>query len=118
MKPKYKFFNNCSYAIDGLRDIWANESSFRIECIIFVALALSLFAWNFGTIVSLFLVFCMVFVLVCECFNSAIERVVDLASPEIHPLAKAAKDAGSAAVMLANCFCGTAWMLAIVWEIL
>ncbi|MCS7282825.1 MAG: diacylglycerol kinase family protein [Anaerolineae bacterium] len=40
-------------------------------------------------------------VLVLELVNSALEYVVDLASPGIHPLAKAAKDVGAGAVLLA-----------------
>ena len=35
-----------------------------------------------------------------EFFNTAIEYVVDLASPKIHPLAKAAKDTASAGVLM------------------
>ena len=38
---------------------------------------------------------------VAELFNTAIERVVDLASPDVHPLAKAAKDTASGAVLIA-----------------
>lgn len=40
------------------------------------------------------------FVLMAEFFNTAIEYVVDLASPDIHPLAKAAKDTASAGVLM------------------
>lgn len=36
-----------------------------------------------------------------EFFNTAIEAVVDLASPEIHPLARVGKDVGAAAVLIA-----------------
>jgi undecaprenol kinase len=35
-----------------------------------------------------------------ELVNSAIERVVDLASPDIHPLAKEAKDIAAGAVLV------------------
>ena len=36
-----------------------------------------------------------------EFLNTAIEAVVDLASPEFHPLAKIGKDVGAAAVLVA-----------------
>lgn len=36
-----------------------------------------------------------------EAMNSALEAVVDLASPRRHPLARIAKDAGAAAVLIA-----------------
>ena len=40
-------------------------------------------------------------VLVAELFNSALEAVVDLASPDDHPLAKQAKDISAGAVLVA-----------------
>jgi diacylglycerol kinase len=36
-----------------------------------------------------------------EFINSALEAVVDLASPQHHPLAKVGKDVGAAAVLIA-----------------
>lgn len=36
-----------------------------------------------------------------EFLNTALEAVVDLASPQIHPLAKVGKDVGAAAVLIA-----------------
>jgi len=41
------------------------------------------------------------FVWVAEFLNTAIEAVVDLASPSLHPLAKVGKDVGAAAVLVA-----------------
>ena len=40
------------------------------------------------------------FVLTAEAFNTALERAVDFASEDAHPLARAAKDAAAAAVLL------------------
>lgn len=40
-------------------------------------------------------------VFAAEFINTAIEAVVDLASPKRHPLAKAGKDVGAAAVLIA-----------------
>ena len=39
-------------------------------------------------------------VLMAEFFNTSIEYLVDLVSPEIHPLAKATKDTASAGVLM------------------
>jgi diacylglycerol kinase len=39
-------------------------------------------------------------VFAAEFLNTAIEAVVDLASPQMHPLAKTAKDVGAGAVLL------------------
>lgn len=40
-------------------------------------------------------------VLTAEAFNTALEALVDLASPGLHPLAKVAKDVSAGAVLLA-----------------
>ena len=47
------------------------------------------------------LVLTMALVWSAEFFNTAIEAVVDLASPAHHPLAKTGKDVGAAAVLIA-----------------
>jgi diacylglycerol kinase (ATP) len=57
----------------------------------------------------------MFLVLVTELLNSAIEWVVDYISKEQHPLAKRAKDMGSAAVLFALVNSGVMWGLAL-WE--
>lgn len=116
-QPTYKFFKNFGYAREGLTEIFKNEKSFRIEICIFLIATISLFFWKFNLIFNLFLIFSMAFVLVCECLNSGLERVTDLASPDYHALAKAAKDAGSAAVMIANFLCGSLWCVAIGYKI-
>jgi diacylglycerol kinase (ATP) len=47
------------------------------------------------------LVLAITIVWIAEFLNTALEIVVDLASPRIHPLAKAGKDVGAAAVLIA-----------------
>jgi undecaprenol kinase len=56
-------------------------------------LQISLIEW-------LILILTITGVLVAEAFNSALERVVDLAHPDRHPLARDAKDLAAAAVLL------------------
>ena len=47
------------------------------------------------------LVLTIALVWTAEFINTALEAVVDLASPELHPLAKVGKDVGAAAVLIA-----------------
>jgi diacylglycerol kinase (ATP) len=47
------------------------------------------------------LILTVVLVWVAEFVNTAVESLVDLLSPDIHPLAKAAKDIAAAAVLIA-----------------
>ena len=51
---------------------------------------------------------------ITELLNSAIENVVDLASPDLHPLAKKAKDMGSAAQFVALTLMLLVWAM-ILW---
>jgi len=46
------------------------------------------------------LVFTIALVLILEGLNTAIEAAIDLASPDIHPLAKAAKDLAAGMVLI------------------
>lgn len=43
---------------------------------------------------------CIGLVMAAECFNTAIEALVDKVSPEMHPLAKIAKDCAAGAVLI------------------
>lgn len=59
------------------------------------------------------LVVAMALVWVSELVNTAIETVVDLASPEVHPLAGAAKDVAAAAVLTAAVFAAVIGLLVL-----
>jgi diacylglycerol kinase (ATP) len=52
-------------------------------------------------------------VLIVELLNSAIEATVDRMSLDVHPLAKKAKDIGSASVFLSLTLCGGVWIAAL-----
>ena len=54
-----------------------------------------------------------ILILAAECFNTAIERVVDDISNKQRPAAKNAKDAGSAAVAITAIATGVVWLLTI-----
>ncbi|MBR8461287.1 diacylglycerol kinase [Campylobacter sp. faydin G-105] len=115
-QPKYNFFKNTRYALDGLAEIYKNENSFKIElCLIAMLIAVS-FALPFEAFMRLSTIVSLLFVLFAECINSAIERVVDLVTSEICPLAKVAKDAGSAAVFISISIAVLTWLFAI-WSI-
>ncbi len=70
------------------------------------------------------LVLAIALVLALEALNTALEAVVDLASPQVHPLAKQAKDTAAGAVLIgaigaavAGCiiFLPKLWTLLRIW---
>ncbi|MCL4155538.1 UNVERIFIED_CONTAM: hypothetical protein GTU68_025740, partial [Idotea baltica] len=98
-----------TYSIKGVRHSWKNEAAFRQElvlaCILFPA---AFYIGKTGTEIAL-LILCLFIVLITELINSAIEAIVDKTSPELHPLAGAAKDCGSAAVCFSLIATLTVW---------
>jgi len=102
------------YSLSGLRAAISDEAAFRQEvCIAIVLLTVLLFLP-----LSLFwkglLFFSTLSVLVLELLNSAIESVVDIASPEYHDLAGRAKDLGSAAVLVSIVIALVLWGVAVL----
>jgi diacylglycerol kinase (ATP) len=110
------FYRSCTYTAAGLKTA-CKEAAFRQELLLgLVAVPLSLLLPLDGILVLL-LNLCWLAVLSCELLNTAIESVVDLASPAYHELAKRAKDLGSAAVMLALVNAAVVWGLTL-WPLL
>ena len=88
------------WSMNGLRAAWRHEASFRLEGYLFVIM-FPLGLWlGLGGVEKAMLVGSLMLVLSAELLNSAIEAIVDKASPEFHELAGRAKDMGSAAVLL------------------
>ena len=90
------------WSLQGLRATWAVESSFRLEVYLFVVLAPVATWLGQDGVERALLVGSLLFVLIVEVLNSALEAVVDRWGPEHHELAGRAKDMGSAAVFLAD----------------
>ena len=65
-----------------------------------VVVAVSLWL-NIGRLEWLAILLVIGLVWMAEFMNTALEVIVDLASPEKHPLAKVAKDVGAASVLIA-----------------
>lgn len=88
------------WSLNGLRQCWRLESSFRLEVYLFVVLA-PLGAWlGASGVERALLIGSLLLVLGIEVLNSALEAVVDRWGPEWNELAGRAKDMGSAAVFI------------------
>jgi diacylglycerol kinase (ATP) len=98
------------YSIKGFRQAYATESAFRQEAVAVVVLfPLSLWL-PVSPIEHLALVASLVFVLVVELLNSAVEAAIDRISPDHHELSGRAKDFGSAAVLLSLLLAVATWI--------
>ena len=88
------------YAWEGIIQTYKGEQNLKIHT--FIAILVVVFGFFLQIdIIEWFVCLILIgLVLMSEFFNTAIEYVVDLASPRIHPLAKAAKDTASAGVLI------------------
>jgi diacylglycerol kinase (ATP) len=111
-----RLINALGYSLSGLRLAWKDEAAFRQEVILAIILVPVAFMMPVGEIQRVLLVGSVMLVLVVEMINSAIEAVVDRVSLDIHPLAKKAKDMGSAAVLLALANAILIWIM-ILWPL-
>lgn len=95
-----RFFRSFGFAASGIRAALRSEQNIRFH---FTAAAIVVIA-GFLTGLSLYEWIAIVLViggmLAFEMFNSSMERIVDLASPDLHPLAKQAKDMAAGAVLV------------------
>jgi diacylglycerol kinase (ATP) len=99
--PSVPLLRSFGFAIAGLSHLWRTQRNFRIEVAIgLVVLVAGLLArlerWEWVAILLT-----IALVLVLEALNTTLENAVTLASPNIHPQAKAAKDVAAAAVLIA-----------------
>lgn len=108
---KRRILGATAYSWQGLKACFKHEEAFRVE-VFFTVFLLPLALLIASSAVELVLLIgSVVFVLIVELLNSAIEAVVDRIGHEHHELAGRAKDLGSAAVMLSMWLFIATWLL-------
>lgn len=97
LKPKSFYF-----AFKGIADLFSGRHPNAIvHLLAVVSVCLAGYFLKISTSEWLAVILCFIAVITLEAMNSAIEYVVDLASPDYHPLAEKAKDMAAGAVLLA-----------------
>lgn len=108
-----RLVNAFGYSVDGFKAAFKHEDAFRQEVFLSIVLIpLGLYLGKTG-VEKAMLIAVVLLVLIVELFNSAIEAAVDHTSIERHPLAKRAKDIGSAAVFVALAIAVSVWGLVL-----
>ena len=110
----YRIIKAAGYSLDGFKAAYKFEVAFRqvfwLNLILFMAIILCPFIIS----VKMLLVVASFLSLIVELINTGIEASVDHASTAKHPLAKIAKDVGSAAQFLALLLLFILWMMALL----
>lgn len=107
MQDLIKFIKGFKYAGEGVINTIITERNMRVHlvCMIYMYSILGLTDWFTLTRTDWALLFIAnAVVMAGELINTAIESVVNLVSPDFHPLAKKAKDAAAGAVLVCAVF--------------
>jgi len=110
LKKKYNLFKNSQYAFEGILTL-LKERAFQLELLFIIPLLILLFFLNLTSIQKSIMAASLIFILITEALNTAVEYTVDLVTEEWREFAKKAKDTASAAVLLSLI------QAAIIWGI-
>lgn len=94
------FFESFGYALQGIGAILRRERNFKVMLAVGVLAVIAGIVLRLDALSWVLVILMIGAVLAGEMMNTAIEAVVDLASPDVHPLAKLAKDLGAGAMLV------------------
>ncbi|WP_276879358.1 diacylglycerol kinase family protein [Bacteroides heparinolyticus] len=89
-----------SYAWKGIRCCIGKEQNLSFHLIAAIIVVIAGFILSITKIEWTIVILCIGVVIAAELFNTAIERLVDLVSPQQHPIAGKVKDIAAGAVLV------------------
>lgn len=92
------FIRSFGYAIEGFRTAVATERNIKVQLLVGVLAVLAGVVLRIDALSWVLVLLCIGLVLFAELVNTSIEAIVDLATQDLHPLAKRAKDIAAASV--------------------
>ena len=104
-------FASFKYAANGIAHVLRTQPNARVHAAITLAVVAIGLWLGLNRIEWAILVVTMAVVWVAEFVNTAVEAAVDLAAPELHPLAKIAKDVAAGGVLIAAMLAVTVGLL-------
>ncbi|HEY4194085.1 MAG TPA: diacylglycerol kinase family protein [Mucilaginibacter sp.] len=95
-----KFIRGFGYALNGIWHAAATQLNFRVHLVAAIIAVYAGYALHIAKDEWLWIILCIAMVLVAELFNTAIEFLVDLVSPEYNKKAGQVKDMSAGAVLI------------------
>ena len=99
-RPRASLLRSFFFAFAGLAYLFRTQRNARIHAVAGVVACGLAYYLGITRAEWAVLVFTVALVLILEGLNTAVEAAIDLASPQIHPLAKAAKDLAAGMVLI------------------
>lgn len=94
-------FISIKNAINGLWHVFKSQQNAHLHLIATIIVVVTGLWLRLSIVNWIFLLLVIGMVWIAEFLNTALEVIVNLASPDQHPLAKVGKDIGAAAVLIA-----------------
>ena len=104
-KKKYsisRLFKSFGYAIRGIGSAFKTEQNLLIELIGLIINIILIWYLKLNSIETCIIILVCTVIISLEMVNTSIEYTVDMAMPNMHPLAKNSKDTASGAVLVAS----------------
>ncbi len=95
-----KRIQSFGFAFKGVVTLFKTQSNARVHLIAILLVTMAGYLLKVSPTEWCFIVIAFAMVLAAEAFNTAVEFVVDLTSPDYHPLAGKAKDVAAAGVLI------------------
>lgn len=95
-----RFGNSVKNALRGLTHVMRHERNFQIEVVVAVLISVLILYWQLKGWEAVVLILMIMWVLIMELINTAVERVVDILKPRIHPYARLIKDIMATVVLI------------------
>lgn len=92
------FIRSFGYAVEGFRTAVATERNIKVQLLVGVLAIVAGVVLRIDALSWVLVLLCIGLVLFAELVNTSIEAIVDLATQDLHPLAKRAKDIAAASV--------------------
>ena len=104
MNELHKRLKSFTYAWKGVCSFLSKEHNAWIHCAAIIAVTIAGIRFEITRTEWLVILLCFAMVLAAEAFNTAIERLVNLVSPDYHPIAGDVKDIAAGAVLICAIF--------------
>ncbi|NOU95456.1 diacylglycerol kinase family protein [Paenibacillus sp. LMG 31456] len=111
MRQQVKWHRSFRFAYEGVKYALSTQRNMKFHFFAaFVVLLLALYL-GLPKLEILFILLAITLMIVTELINTAVEKAVDLAMPDLHPLAKIAKDVAAASVLVSAAFAAMVGMI-------
>lgn len=95
-----KRIESFKYAIKGIQTLFKSEIHAKIHLIFTILVVFMALYFQVSRLEWMFIILSIAFVFSAEAFNTALEQITNLVSPEHHPIAGKVKDLAAGAVLI------------------